>query len=246
MMFDGKQEKSKDVPKLKLAHIRFLQQCKNEVVIPDTVQDSIVHLRGILLSEKITVSDRRWAQLVRMILPAVALMDGRMYCETSDLERLSACLWDITPGAERSKIDPILTQIASPTSTELVTYCQKAEELLDQLSHLDRQEKDLQAAAPTLPAEKVAQARTELVQMRGQKHTLIVNTMVALKAAISEEEATVSSTGKKLIGQKLARHLKAKDLIQRLEMTRQAAIAVTASRLESMRTHQLGRVRSTP
>ena len=246
MMFEGKPVKSKDIPKLKLAHIRFLQQCKTEVIIPDVVQDSIVQLRGILLSEKIVLSDRRWAQLVRMILPAVALMDGRMYCEVNDLERLAACIWDIAPGSERAKVDPILTQIASPTATELITYCQKAEELLDQLMMLDRQEKDLQASAPTLPAEKVAQARTELVQQRGQKHTLVVNTMVALKAAISEEEASIAVTGKKLIGQKLARHVKAKDLMQRLEMTRQAAIAATTSRLESMRTHQLGRVRSTP
>jgi MoxR-like ATPase len=99
------------------------------VVIPTSLEESILDLRTNLDLEGIIVSDRRWAE-AQKVVQVNAWQEGRDRADESDLIPLQHVLWE-----DPSHVKPVLRTIlamASPVSHEVV-------DLIDQVDQIESQ-----------------------------------------------------------------------------------------------------------
>ena len=96
-----------------------LQQESSRVPVESHVIDAIVTLRADLVQEGIVLSDRRWVQVTKRILPARAVLAGRRHIVIEeDAEILQHVLWE-DPSQKatvamivRKRLDPVAGQVA--------------------------------------------------------------------------------------------------------------------------------------
>jgi MoxR-like ATPase len=104
---------------LSLAEIEALQMQAAQVKVDASVADALVALKSDLAEEGIFLSDRRWMQVAKQLLPARAILAGRDYIVLEeDAEILQHALWaepsekSIVTSIVRKRMDPIAGQVA--------------------------------------------------------------------------------------------------------------------------------------
>lgn len=100
------------------------------VTVPDAIVDAICTLRAALRRAELIASDRRWKQAVRL-LQASAYLDGRQEVSETDLDVLTAVLWDST--AERPRVEREVLQLINPDAKEALDLLDAIDELEAQL-----------------------------------------------------------------------------------------------------------------
>ncbi|WP_029421717.1 AAA family ATPase [Alicyclobacillus macrosporangiidus] len=102
-----------------LAELDLLQQMAEQVRIDQSVADALVTLRADLAQEGIFLSDRRWVQVAKRLLPARAVLAGRDHIVLEeDAEILQHALWDdpsqkaTVAAIVRKRLDPVAGQVA--------------------------------------------------------------------------------------------------------------------------------------
>ncbi|MCL6443702.1 MAG: AAA family ATPase [Alicyclobacillus sp.] len=102
-----------------LAELELLQQAATQIRIDQAVADALVSLRTDLAQEGIFLSDRRWVQVAKQLLPARAVLAGRDHIVLEeDAEILQHALWDdpsqktTVAAIVRKRLDPIAGQVA--------------------------------------------------------------------------------------------------------------------------------------
>ena len=96
-----------------------LQQESSRMPVESHVVDAIVTLRADLVQEGIVLSDRRWVQVTKRILPARAVLAGRRHIVIEeDAEILQHVLWE-DPSQKatvamivRKRLDPVAGQVS--------------------------------------------------------------------------------------------------------------------------------------
>lgn len=104
---------------LSLTEIEALQQSAANIKVDSAVAEALVALKSDLVQEGIVLSDRRWVQVARQLLPARAVLAGRDYIVLEeDAEILQHALWDepsqksIVTSIVRKRLDPVAGKIA--------------------------------------------------------------------------------------------------------------------------------------
>lgn len=104
---------------LTLVELEALQQAAEQVVIDSSIADALIALKVDLGQEGIVLSDRRWMQVAKRLLPARAVLAGRnTIVLEEDAEILQHALWE-DPSQKatvativRKRLDPVAGKIA--------------------------------------------------------------------------------------------------------------------------------------
>lgn len=103
---------------LTLNELEALQQAAEQITVDANVVDALIALKTDLAQEKIYLSDRRWMQVAKKLLPARAVLAGRDHIVLEeDAEILIHALWDdpsqkaIVASLVRKRLDPIAGQV---------------------------------------------------------------------------------------------------------------------------------------
>ncbi|WDL99723.1 AAA family ATPase [Alicyclobacillus sp. ALC3] len=102
-----------------LAELEILQDAASQIHIDQAIADALVSLKADLAQEGIFLSDRRWVQVVKQLLPARAVLAGRDHIVLEeDAEILIHALWEdpsqqsTVASIVRKRLDPVAGQIA--------------------------------------------------------------------------------------------------------------------------------------
>jgi MoxR-like ATPase len=124
-----------------------LQQCAEQVAIPNATIDLIEQLRKDLAGKGIIVSDRRWGQTLG-VLQAHALTEGRDAVTEDDLVFLKHVLWQSPE--QQSEIGKAVARIGNPLNSKAVDYEDQAasvhRECMDAQRTAQGEEQKMQAA----------------------------------------------------------------------------------------------------
>jgi MoxR-like ATPase len=136
------------------------------IAVPGGIVDAVCTLRAALRRRELVASDRRWKQAVRL-LQASAWLAGRPAVDDSDLEILTAVLWD-SP-AERPAVEREVLQLVNPDARKALDLLDAVAELEAQLDAKQGQSKEhLSQWAIKEANGKLAKAARELAGMRQQ------------------------------------------------------------------------------
>jgi len=134
------------------------------VKVPDGIVDAVCQLRAALRRAELTVSDRHWKQVVRL-LQASAFLDDRPAVNENDLAVLTAVLWDST--ADRPAVEREVLQLVSPGSAEALDLQDAIDELEAQLDAKAGQSREsLSQWAISEANGKLARAGKRLAELR--------------------------------------------------------------------------------
>ena len=104
---------------LALADMEELQFAAAQVKVDSTVVDALISLKADLAQEGILLSDRRWVQVTRQLLPARAVLAGRDHVVLEeDGDILIHALWEepaqkaTVTGTVRKRLDPVAGQVS--------------------------------------------------------------------------------------------------------------------------------------
>ena len=108
---------SKPAP-LTLTELETLQQAAEQIAMDASIADALISLKADLAQEGIILSDRRWVQVAKRLLPARAVLAGRDHIVLEeDAEILIHALWE-DPSQKatvativRKRLDPIAGQV---------------------------------------------------------------------------------------------------------------------------------------
>ena len=111
-----------------MAELEQMQQEVAQVVIPDSLIDSLYELRNTLQTEhNIAVSDRRWRHSVGVIKAAAYMAGNDTATPVNASAALRFTLWSDLE--QRSSIDGVLTQVLEPYAAKLVSFTERLTEL---------------------------------------------------------------------------------------------------------------------
>ena len=104
---------------LTLTELQDLQQAASRIVIDMPIADALIALKVDLAQEGIYLSDRRWMQVAKQLLPARAVLAGRDHIVLEeDAEILQHALWEdpsqkaTVASIVRKRLDPVAGQVA--------------------------------------------------------------------------------------------------------------------------------------
>lgn len=148
-----------------LADLRIAVETEVPAVeVPDGIVDAVCTLRAALRRAELIASDRRWKQSVRL-LQASAWLAGRPVVDDSDLEILSAVLWDSV--AQRPTVEREVLQLVNPdarAALDLMDAVAEIEVALDAKAGQSREH--LSEWAIKEANGKLAKAAEKLAEMR--------------------------------------------------------------------------------
>lgn len=104
---------------LSQSELTSLQQCTEQIAVPDATVGLIEQLRKTLSDKGIMISDRRWGQMLA-ILRAHALMEGRDAATEDDLGFLKHALWQSPE--QGPEIGKALARIGNPLNSKAAEY----------------------------------------------------------------------------------------------------------------------------
>ena len=101
-----------------LIELEALQQAADQISVDAAMVDALIALKADLAQEGIYLSDRRWVQVAKRLLPARAVLAGRDHIILEeDAEILQHALWEdpsqraTVAGIVRKRLDPIAGQV---------------------------------------------------------------------------------------------------------------------------------------
>ena len=104
---------------LTLTELQDLQQAASQIVVDMSIADALIALKADLAQEGIFLSDRRWMQVAKQLLPARAVLAGRDHIVLEeDAEILQHALWEdpsqkaTVASIVRKRLDPVAGQVA--------------------------------------------------------------------------------------------------------------------------------------
>ena len=104
---------------LTLTELQDLQQAASQIAIDMSIADALIALKADLAQEGIFLSDRRWVQVAKQLLPARAVLAGRDHIVLEeDAEILQHSLWEdpsqkaTVASIVRKRLDPVAGQVA--------------------------------------------------------------------------------------------------------------------------------------
>ncbi|MCF8568021.1 AAA family ATPase [Alicyclobacillus tolerans] len=102
-----------------LAELEAMQYAADHISVDAAIVDALIALKADLAQDGIFLSDRRWVQVAKRLLPARAVLAGRDYIILEeDAEILQHALWEdpsqrtTVASIVRKRLDPVAGQIA--------------------------------------------------------------------------------------------------------------------------------------
>lgn len=134
------------------------------IEVPDGIVDAVSTLRASLRRKELISSPRRWKQATRL-LQASAWLAGRGQVDDSDLEILTAVLWDSV--AQRPTVEREVLQLVNPDAREALDLLDAVSEIEAQLDAKAGQSKEHLAEWANKEANaKLARATKKLAELR--------------------------------------------------------------------------------
>ena len=159
-----------------------LQQTVEQVSISGTILDLIEQLRKELKGKGITISDRRWGQMLD-VLQAHALLEGRDSVTEDDIAFLKHCLWQ-TP-EQQGEIGKVIARLGNPLNSKAIDLSDQAASVYQDgmQAHKDADTNDKKIAAAIEANAKLKTIINKLQELRGQALSQGRNTNRIEKAA---------------------------------------------------------------
>jgi len=120
---NGHAQVSNQPAALSQSELASLQQCAEQIAVPEATIGLIEELRKTLSSKGILISDRRWGQMLGL-LRGHALIEGRDTATEDDLVFLKHALWQSPE--QTSEIGKALARIGNPLNSKAVDYGDQA------------------------------------------------------------------------------------------------------------------------
>ena len=136
------------------------------VAVPEGIVDAVCTLRAALRRQELVCSDRRWKQAVRL-LQASAYLAGRQAVDDSDLEILTAVMWDSV--AERPAVEREVLQLINPDARAALDLRDAVDRIEAELESKQGQSREhLSEWAIKEANSKLSRAAKDLAAMRGR------------------------------------------------------------------------------
>jgi len=161
------------------------------VTIPSDVHTAIVDLRYRIRDAGLSVSDRRWRQIVALVR-AAAHLEGRTVATCEDLECLEDVLW--AKPDQRTEVARIIQEVSNPAGAEAVKLLDQAKDLRAKLPAVDMKDEKSKLAFLS----KAAQANGDLQVIVGKLAALPASRKVteARSEAAAIRQAVIKLTAK--------------------------------------------------
>jgi MoxR-like ATPase len=168
-----------------------LQQSATQVSIPGAILSLIEQLRKELMVKGITISDRRWGQILD-VLQANALIEGRSAVTEDDLTFLKHCLWQ-TP-EQQADIGKLIARLGNPLNSKAIDLGDQATSVYQDgmQVHKIADTNDKKIAAAIEANAKLKTIINKLQELRGQavsqgKNTGRIDKVIEQVAKMREE-----------------------------------------------------------
>lgn len=156
-------------PVVTIEDLLLANEAVNKIAVHDDVYDALFSLRQGLGKEGIEITDRRFAEGLKVIR-ACAFFRGADTAQVFDIRLLHHMLWEDPEGDNRAVVEKIVTAIASPLDEEAVKLRNEVEKLAKELE--DAITGDLNSAVRIRTGvaiqAKIKQATDDLMNLKGR------------------------------------------------------------------------------
>ena len=176
------------LPTISIEELESYQQEVNNIVVSDSILESILKIRRELSKEGVIASDRRWKQSLD-VLKAFAFLENKPEVDEDTLMFLLNVLWS-HPGQKKT-ILKILGAVASPWDARALELYDQAREIYDEVVNAAEDEKEASGIEANKKLKKIV---AELAELKDRHPTDKVTTTLE-KVQDLQKEVIVKCLG---------------------------------------------------
>ena len=147
------------LPTISIQELESYQQEVNNIVVSDSILESILKIRRELSKEGVIASDRRWKQSLD-VLKAFAFLENKPEVDEDTLMFLLNVLWS-HPGQKKT-ILKILGAVASPWDARALELYDQAREIMDEVNQAEENDKEAVGIEANKKLKKIVAELAEL------------------------------------------------------------------------------------